>query len=58
MTQDGEKEAPAVERSGQQKPAALTNKKAKEPKRPSRKEYVVGIMEAFLEMSTSKAGRS
>ncbi|PVH34193.1 hypothetical protein PAHAL_8G167200 [Panicum hallii] len=54
LSRDEENDAPAIERSGQQRPAALKNKQEKELKRPRKNENIVGMMGAYLEMRTKQ----
>ncbi|PUZ56530.1 hypothetical protein GQ55_5G325000 [Panicum hallii var. hallii] len=55
LSRDEKPDAPAIERSGQQRPAASRNKQEKELKRPRKNENIVGMMGAYLEMRTKQA---
>ncbi|PVH37310.1 hypothetical protein PAHAL_6G285300 [Panicum hallii] len=55
LSRDEKNDAPAIERSGQQRPAASRNKQEKELKRPRKNENIVGMMGAYLEMRTKQA---
>ncbi|XP_025822794.1 uncharacterized protein LOC112898733 isoform X1 [Panicum hallii] len=55
LSRDKKDDAPAIERSGQQRPAASRNKQEKELKRPRKNENIVGMMGAYLKMRTKQA---
>ncbi|PUZ67520.1 hypothetical protein GQ55_3G442300 [Panicum hallii var. hallii] len=55
LSRDEKNDAPAIERSGQQRPAASRNKQEKKLKRPRKNENIVGMIGAYLEMRTKQA---
>ncbi|CAN6251059.1 unnamed protein product [Urochloa humidicola] len=55
LSRDEESEAPAIERSGQRRPAVSRNREEKELKKPRMSENIESMMGRYLEMMTKQA---